>query len=132
MNYIDQVCERIVNPPKLRYSSYDLGILTTNQDLTLLIMQKDMTSPSLISTASKFKQASIYHIAINHKYAFSTYILWMALVYKVPSLFNKVSAMSKISWKWALLFVALILAGAEIRKEVVFLLEQIKRMTFIS
>lgn len=74
MNYIDQICERIVNPPKLRYSSYDLGIQALNQGLLSLITEKGMTLPYLISTDSKFKPASISLIKSIQIFALSTCI----------------------------------------------------------
>jgi hypothetical protein len=29
MKFIEDVCEKIVSPPKLRYSPYDMGTITT-------------------------------------------------------------------------------------------------------
>lgn len=97
MNYIDQICEKIVNPPKLRYSSYDLGIQDLIQGLLSLIMQKDMTSPSLISTDSKFKSASISLIKSTRMFLSFTCIPWMDRVSKVPFRLTEAYAMSRKS-----------------------------------
>lgn len=44
MNFIEQTCNQIVEPPKLKYSTMDLGTAVVKQDTRSLLMAADTIS----------------------------------------------------------------------------------------
>lgn len=84
MKFIEDICSSIVSPPKLRYSTYDLGMRFITKVVPLLRMAEDMISLFSILKVWKFRRAITKAIKkVVKRYVWCIYTAWMDLAFKV-------------------------------------------------
>lgn len=85
MKFIDEMCNKIVSPSKIRYATHDLGKLSDIQEATPFNRESALISQSLTIKSIIFKEVYIKVISIlkMRESASFIFIVWMDLAYRV-------------------------------------------------
>lgn len=85
MKFIDEMCNKIVSPSKIRYATHDLGKPSDIQEATIFNQESVLILQSSIIRDAVYKEVYIKVISTlkAREYVYSIFTVWMALACKV-------------------------------------------------